>query len=232
MNGPGTEPPQPRRTGRATVITIRVVLVAITGCTLGILGWVPMLRIAIITRKARDWAVFWAVLVAYAVLLTVVDKGSTGWNYFASTLVVLMGGLTIAYYLWFDIRHHKGPATPRLGIPVGVAPAQAFPPVAAPLPGPAYPPYAPQRQPQFHNRTAAPLYAPQPQEVPLHQHTPQPRHARRPEPPAQPPHPAPPPPQPQSAPRPPQRIDQVRAELDELSDFLRKEPRNHREQER
>ncbi|WP_171162812.1 hypothetical protein [Streptomyces sp. I05A-00742] len=320
MNGPGLGPPQPHRPGRAMAVTIRVVIVAITVCTAFLVSWVPMLRVAIVRRRAADWVRFWVVLVASVAWLFMMAErlSRTVWPTVGMISAICTGLSAIGYYLWTDIRHYRAMAPPRPGgYPAGAVPA-GYPPVAAgpggyppavaghqpgpgsfpppqhvgqqPHPGQLPPPYydpaafAAQQTAYAHPPVAGPPVGhpgvPAAPADPAPERPYRPRHAR----PApdqdrdpymtptqgQAPVPAPPPghgyppaaatPQPQAAgqgygyppphpggqdpghqqprppahqdrARPPQRIDQVRAELDELSDLLRKEPRNHRGQE-
>lgn len=53
-----------RATGpSAATITVRVLLTVLVVLSLGFLAWVAMLRIAIMRRSGRDWALFWGQLV-------------------------------------------------------------------------------------------------------------------------------------------------------------------------
>ncbi|MFD6281159.1 hypothetical protein ACFWFI_37205 [Streptomyces sp. NPDC060209] len=207
MHGYGY-PPE-RRPSPATLNLLRVVFVTLTVVSCGLLAWGAMLRIAIVTRRSRDWALLAVVFVLnvglFVFILATPDDPEKrtdtqaligmGW------LIGVVAGV-IAYYLYTDLRHF-GTEEPygRYGGPrPGHLPASAphFPPgygaygphptAAVPPRGYGYPPAAPP--------------APDPQV------------------------PAPPPGSPADPPRPagsPQRMDQVRAELDELSDYLRKE---------
>ncbi|MFF3331490.1 hypothetical protein ACFYWX_18280 [Streptomyces sp. NPDC002888] len=208
MHGHGYTQPvkQPPHTG--WLIFLRVLFVVISIFSLGFLAWTMLLRLAIVTRKSLDWGLFVAVLATDA--LSMVLLGSEpgeevhtagGWT----GITLLLGTLVaaIAYYLAADIRHfHQlryGPYAAQR------PPAYGYPQATTPYtgttlhPAPHTPPPAPHTPPPVP-RTSAPQ--------PPH-HTPVP----------QPPIPAPAPPQ-----RPaPARIDQVRAELDELSDYLRQQ---------
>lgn len=227
MYAPGHPPTPPRRVpSRAWIVSMRVLFGVLSVGSLGILLWAPLLRLAIVRRRAYDWWLTGAGFVFVCVLLPVLGRdGSdepTGIDYalIPLLLVVMLGSL--AYYLVGDIRHYERLARqqPMTGygygqgqgygygygyqqaptVPMGrstPAPAPMPMPTAAPTPVPSPP--LPVQQPP-----AAPQLQPQPQPQP----SPRPQ-----------PNPAPQPqPQPGS-----QRIDQVRAELDELSDYLRKE---------
>ncbi|MFE6491281.1 hypothetical protein [Streptomyces sp. NPDC057748] len=235
MYAPGHPPTPPRRVpSRAWIVSMRVLFGVLSVGSLGILLWAPLLRLAIVRRRAYDWWLTGAGFVFVCVLLPVLGRdGSdepTGIDYalIPLLLVVMLGSL--AYYLVGDIRHYERLTgqQPMTGygyghgqgygygygyqqaptVPMGrstPAPAPMPMPAAAPTPVPSPP--LPVQQPP-----AAPQLPPQPQ--PQLPPQPQPQPSPRPQ-----PNPAPQPqPQPGS-----QRIDQVRAELDELSDYLRKE---------
>ncbi|MFI1798938.1 hypothetical protein ACH427_16550 [Streptomyces sp. NPDC020379] len=233
MNGPGHTPP--RRPSRATVITIRVVVVVLTVCTVGVLCWVPVLRLAIMRRRAQDWALFWAVLAASVGLFSLMRKSlsGTGWDDAGLAGLMLLAAATLTLYIRTDVRiqreagagpaghaHSQQPRDPyvhqQLTQPQYMMPPQ---PMAAPrnMDEPRY--AAPQPPPPRRPRHARPRPTPESaQAVTMDQAPPGPRQ--------------PGPPQPPPRPHRPQRIDQVRAELDELSDLLRREPRDRREHER
>ncbi|MET7366084.1 hypothetical protein ABZS61_09675 [Streptomyces sp. NPDC005566] len=204
MHGYGYPPEQQprRRPSQATLVTLRVVFVALTMLSCGFLAWAAMLRLAIVTRRKLDWYLLALVFVLNVGLIvffgTLPDDPDEmtdseallgiGWLF-----VVLAG--TVTYYLYADIRH--------------------FGPYGGSRPGPSplpYGGYVPQQTVAVAPTTPRPTYGYPP--VPT--------------PPAQPPAATPPPtpatpPPAGPSPASPQRLDQVRAELDELSDYLRKE---------
>ncbi|AJP02362.1 integral membrane protein [Streptomyces cyaneogriseus subsp. noncyanogenus] len=210
MHGHGYTQPvkQPPPTG--WLVFLRVLFVTLSLLSLGFLTWTMLLRLAIVTRKALDWGLFVAVLAVDIVSIVLLGSepgeeihtagGWTGLGLLLGTLVVV-----IAYYLSADVRHfHQlryGAYVPH------PAPAAAYgypqPPgpylaaPPAPMPGP------PISAPAPH----APVPPPPPAPAPAATHTPVPA------PPPRPPAPA--------------RIDQVRAELDELSDYLRRQGGGH-----
>lgn len=180
MYGHGAAP-RTRSTGSTgTVITLRVLFALAGFLTCGLLACVPLFRIAVLRGKWGDWLLAWVSLpvaiAGFAVIGSVPETDHR--SDVALTAILLLGALSGAWFLVFDIRHHR-----------------ALPPVG-PMPhttgyqsGYGYPP--------------TPPYGGADPQTPPSPYTP-----------------APPPPQPQ---RPaPARIDQVRAELDELSDYLRK----------
>ncbi|MBZ4319024.1 hypothetical protein [Streptomyces huiliensis] len=145
MNGHGPAQPQRRRPGGAMVVTIRVVVVAITVCTLFLLSWVPMLRVAIVRRRVRDWALFWLVVVisVFWVILLGDRFAKTVWNSVGMAAAIGTGLITTSYYLWADIRHYRAAAA-RWDESRAGAVAGAFPSAAAPGP---YAPVHPGGQP-------------------------------------------------------------------------------------
>ncbi|MCG8967114.1 hypothetical protein [Streptomyces sp. CL12-4] len=213
MHGHGYPQPvkQPPPTG--WLVFLRVLFVAISVLTIGLLAWTMLLRLAIVTRKALDWGLFVAAMAADALALVLIGTepgdeihtagGWTGMALLFGTLVAVM-----AYYLAADVRHFH-----QLRYGTGYAPQ--------PAPGYGYP----QSPATPYTATTVPQTARQPI-VPQPHHTPPPMPPTPtpiPTPPAQTPAPAPTPPPHTPAPA---RIDQVRAELDELSDYLRRHDGN------
>ncbi|MGC9439792.1 hypothetical protein [Streptomyces sp. WG5] len=223
-------PPPPR--GAATVITLRVLFAAAGFLTCGLLACVPLFRIAVLRGRGLDWAVAWLSMPVSIGCLAVVGElpESDPRTDAAMAALLLIGAAASAYFLVVDIRLHAAPrqfsgyAPPRhpSAAPYGQThPAGPYAPTLVPQPPanrPAHPGFQAPHTPVPH---APAPHAPMP-------HTPMPQ-APMPE--AQvfqtsvPQHPAPTPPPPHPAPA-PARIDQVRAELDELSDYLRKHDGN------
>ncbi|MBQ0847086.1 hypothetical protein ACFU9Y_18830 [Streptomyces sp. NPDC057621] len=194
MQGHGQTQPVKPPPSTGVLVSLRVFFVVISVCSFGLLGWVLMLRLALVTRKSLDWgllvATFSAEMLGFVLIGT--EPGEEIHTTGAWTgLALLLGSLVpvISYYLAAEIRHFHA---------LGYA-YQAF---AAHRP-PAHAYGYPQPQPPYTAGTGP--------------HTPVPRMAPIPGPPSATPTPAPPPQRPAPA-----RIDQVRAELDELSDYLRK----------
>ncbi|WP_149179898.1 hypothetical protein [Streptomyces sp. TRM49041] len=224
MYGPGHVTPQ-RRTP-THVVVLRVVFALLPLLSLGFLTGATMVRLAVVTRRARDWWLFGVSVVVTVTCLAFLPEGDVESTQadLAVGGVLLNAALFTGYYLYADIRHHD----------TRVAARPAANPYAATYPGTTggygypqpQPPARPQLQPygQIPPPAAAPYAQPQ---------TPQPQAPAQ-QPHVQAPRPQPQPqpgPQPQPQPQPdagaaPPRIQQVRAELDELSDLLRKdEPR-------
>ncbi|WP_258564407.1 hypothetical protein [Streptomyces himalayensis] len=205
MHGHGQLPPPRHRPTQGVQITLRVVFVALAVLSCGFLAWPALLRLAVTTRRRLDWILFTAKVVLDIVVITLLvqDPGEeefTTWRGNVGMGILLVGLLVVvAYYLAADIRHYSRPATG------AYAPATGY---TQPQGGYGYP----GPHPQPYNATTVPTpqaSAPSP-------------------PPSQPSAPftpaVPPGPQPPAPGRPaPARIDQVRAELDELSDYLRKQ---------
>lgn len=198
MYGHGYAPPPPQRTIPTGVIVLRVFFAILPLLSIGFLTWGTMIRLAAVTRRARDWVlcgVSAAVMITGMILLP--ENVETTQADVAMGLILLNALAFTVYFLVADIKHDKV----RLGL---VAPAQSasYSPYGATVPrhqaG-----YVPQGQPQ-----------PQPQQQPPIAQQAQPQPAPQPV----------IPPQPTAQPTPANpRIDQVRAELDELSNLLRKD---------
>lgn len=199
MYAPGQPPTAPRRVpSRAWIVSMRVLFTALAVCSCGMLLWAPLLRLAFVRRRAADWWVSGAGFVLALTLLLVIGRDGEeahGVDFVFIPMLFLAMAAAAAYYLVADIRHYA--QLTRQNTLGGHLP---------PGPGYAYAPTAPMQ---------TPMPSPRGQPLPPHPYPQQPY--QQPQPPAQQPHSTP---QPQPH---PQRIDQVRAELDELSDYLRKE---------
>ncbi|WP_424213403.1 hypothetical protein ACN20G_15700 [Streptomyces sp. BI20] len=236
MHGPGLPPPHPvpghlpPPPAPGVVMTLRVLFTALPLLSCGILAWAAMLRLALLTRTKRDWTLFGVsiVIMIGAFVFTNLDKtpDQSGWqtNVGIVPLLLLALGATI-HYVIADVRHF----TARAALHAGPAPVAApwYPP-QTPGTGYGYPPQA------------GPAYGPLPGSTPVpghghgtgrgagHTTTPSAGHSPYRAPAPTPPPYAPPQPQPQHQPPaqhqpPPPRTARVRAELDELSELLRRE---------
>ncbi|MFF4158452.1 hypothetical protein [Streptomyces sp. NPDC001678] len=207
MNAPGHALPKRRPPGRAKAIAIRVFVCVVAWGSIGVCSWAPLLRLAMVRRQRRDWAAFWVVLLLCLCCLVTIE------DHFAGTLLNKVGGYTllaliflvVPYYLWNEIQHYRD-----LDRQPPVAPA--FPPTTAPYPPTTAPFPATVPVPAAGPFGVPPRPAPRPD--PFAEFA---EGARRTPPPAGPQRPASP------------RIDEVRAELDELSALLREEPRDRKE---
>ncbi|MFF8385151.1 hypothetical protein [Streptomyces kanasensis] len=229
MYGPGPVPPQRPTTAR--VVVPRVLFAVLPLLSLGFLTGATTLRLAVVTRRTRDWWLFGVSVVASVTCLAFVpeDIETLQANLSVGGLL-LNAALFTGYFLHADIRHHD----PRRADGAGRSPYGTTYPQTGHGYGYGHPPQ-PQALPQPgpyggipRAQAPGPLTAP-PAHQPLH-HQPHQPQQHRPQPQVQPQAPAqhPPHPQPQTPaqPRPqaaPPRIQQVRAELDELSDLLRRE---------
>lgn len=220
MHGHGyAPPPPPRLPSSGAQAGMRVLFVAIAVLTVGFLGFVPMLRLALTTRSKVDWRVFIGVAAVQLICWVAVfsDPGGeefTTWYGNAGMGLMLVNlAVSVTYYLVADIRHANKNRRP-VGMPLyGVpGPQQPY----------GYPQHQHQPQPRHqpqHQTRPQPYAQAQPPTPPLHA---MPTQVSGPGPASTPAPPAPTTPAPQHRTPPPHRIDQVRAELDELSDYLRK----------
>ncbi|MFD5098553.1 hypothetical protein [Streptomyces albidochromogenes] len=217
MHGSGTTPPV--RTDGA-VITMRVLFPICAVFSCGVLSCVPLLRIAILRGRWYDWAAAWAsipvAITAFAVVGSL-PEGDVRTD-IALSCILFLGAASAGYFLVFDIRHYARAGA--AGLPHSGTGTHA-----------PYGPYAPQAQSQPqqqpYGQSAPPRYGypnpyastpvVNPAPVPPPHHQPQPQQPH----PHQHPH--------QHPPQQPRRVDQVRAELDELSDLLRQDQRGDRD---
>jgi hypothetical protein len=195
MYGHGAAPP-PR--SAATVISLRVLFAAAGFLTCGVLACVPLFRVAVLRGRALDWVLAWVTLplsiACFLVVGTLPEEDVR--TDIALGLILLLGFGAAIYFLIVDIGHH-GERRQFTGHPASPHAPTVHSPYGYPHPGSSY----------------AQAATPVPQ-LPT-PHTPVPHDAT-----PRVPAPVQPPPAPQ---RPaPARIDQVRAELDELSDYLRR----------
>ncbi|WP_327729365.1 hypothetical protein OG250_25895 [Streptomyces sp. NBC_00487] len=199
MHGHGYAPTPPPGPDQGGQVTLRVIFVVVAVMSCGLLAWACLLRLASVTRRTLDWWLFALAVVHIVATLYIIgtDPGEeefTTWRGDVG-MSMLFGGLIaiVAYYLAADIRHSS---RSRTAPPSPYAQTTGY----AQQTGYSYPPV---QVPQPY--TPAP---PLPQPPVQHQPPQPPQHA-----------------QPQPGPEPqrpgPARIDQVRAELDELSDYLR-----------
>ncbi|MYW69158.1 hypothetical protein GTY65_34560 [Streptomyces sp. SID8379] len=200
MYGPGAAPPS-RNEG--TAITLRVLFAVLSVLSCGLLSCVPLFRVAMLRGKVIDWIVAWAALPLSLTLLAIVGAlpEEDPRTDVALAMVLIIAAGSAAHYVIFDIRRLRALPPSPMGM---------YPPTA-PTVGYGYPhPQQPQPQPQPYAQP--PLHHTMPSQAPV----PPPQQPQ----PQQPPQPQP---QQQNQGQPPHRIDQVRAELDELSDYLRKQ---------
>jgi hypothetical protein len=199
MNGPSTAPPQLRPAGDGAAIALRVLFVVIGYIGFSLLNWILLLRLALLRRRTMDWVVFGAVgIVLPGICLSMISDSDNITGPADATGTFGFIGLWLFTPVYFLVMDIQYRRETR-----EAAAAQSY---AAPSPYPYGGPQGPQAQP-----TPQPPGRPEPYEYNPYIQTPTP-----------PPAPAPAPP---AVPQPP-RINQVRAELDELSDLLRKQEGN------
>ncbi|MFI8189871.1 hypothetical protein ACIF8T_13885 [Streptomyces sp. NPDC085946] len=198
MYGHGAAPPT---RSAAAVITLRVLIAAAGILSCGVLACVPLFRIAFLRGRAWDWVGAWLSMplsITCFVVVGALPQEDVRTD-IALAVVLLLGMASSTYFLVVDVRSQDRPR--QFGGYAGPHAPTVHGPYGYPQSGSPYAPTPVPGPPQAHPHATP---APRP---PLPQ-TPLP----------QPPAPQPAPPQ-----RPaPARIDQVRAELDELSDYLRR----------
>ena len=167
MNGPGPIPPPPRSPGmRGAVVLMRVVLTVIPLVTIGMLGWVPLVWLAIAHRRARDWVVLGltAFLCTGALILTGIGSDDSWQSDTGVAALLMLAVFCSLYFVYNDLRR-------------GAVLRQQHP---------------------HHQPYPSPYPLPAPMPMPMHGPAPSPAPGGG-------------------------RIDQVRAELDELSAYLREQ---------
>ncbi|MBD0840844.1 hypothetical protein [Streptomyces sp. TRM68416] len=195
MHGHGYTQPVKPPPPTGWLVFLRVFFVVLSVFTIGLLAWTMLLRLAIVTRRTLDWVLFVAALGAdiLALVLIGTEPGDEIHTAGGWTGMILLLGTLVAAISYYLAADVRHYHQLRYG---------AYTPRPAPAPGYGYP--QPQPQPQSTYNATTVFQTPAPTPAPT----------------AQPPvtQPAPPPPPQRPAPA---RIDQVRAELDELSDYLR-----------
>ncbi|ARX84020.1 MULTISPECIES: hypothetical protein [Streptomyces] len=193
MHGHGYGPQHPPAPSGGPTVALRVMFVVLAVVTCGFLAAAPILRLALVTRKTRDWAAFGAVVTldVAAIAFVANDPGEEITTWRGELGVGLLLGTLVAavtYYLILEIRHFRqADAQARLLYHQAQAMGYATGP----------------QQAYGYRQQTGPVPHPGPGPLPS-----PPAHTPTPPPPARPA---------------PARIHQVRAELDELSDYLRKQ---------
>ena len=220
MQGHGYAQPVRQAPPTGLLVFLRVLFVVISVMSFGLLMWTMMLRLAIVTRKALDWWLFAGVIVGETLGLYLLGSEpgdeihtSGGWTGLAFLLGTLVA--SVSYYLAADVRHFHQLRFSGYAPQRPPAPAYGYPQPQPQPQSPPQPPYNAATAPQSPIPHSPPPRAPIPQPPApsaAAQHSPVPHG------------PVPPPPPQRPAPA---RIDQVRAELDELSDYLRRQDGGH-----
>ncbi|HET9380925.1 MAG TPA: hypothetical protein VFP69_08855 [Streptomyces sp.] len=202
MYGHGAAPPT---RSAATVITLRVLFAATGILTCGIFACVPLFRVALLRGRWYQWAAAWLSLPVSIGCFMVVGllPEADHRTDIALAVVLLVGAAGSAWFVTVDIRYHneqrRGAAG--YGVPLSHGPhphaghsAYGYPQAVSPY-AQTHVPHTPVGPVPPAHPTPVPPTAVPPAAVP-----------------------------PTAGPGPgPARIDQVRAELDELSDYLRRQ---------
>ncbi|MEU6110973.1 hypothetical protein ABZ853_21525 [Streptomyces albidoflavus] len=212
--------PKPQGPSREARVWLRVLFTALAVMSCGFFAFGALIRLACLTRRTRDW-----VLMAISAGCTFLavgmmpegDDSTTILDDLAVAAILINMVAVVTYYLWADIRHDRMTyGAPRPGHPGAPGPHLAGP----------YPPHGvtrPTTAPLHHNPYPQPPHQPHPQQhytpptAPTGAGDAWARPQTGPAPTPAGPRPAPGTPPPGG----PARIDQVRAELDELSAYLR-----------
>ncbi|MGW2491075.1 hypothetical protein ACWCV9_28170 [Streptomyces sp. NPDC001606] len=200
MQGHGLGQPVKQPPHTAWLVILRVLFVGLGILSIGFLSWAMLLRLAIVTRRVLDWCLFGAVLVTDIVSTALIgsEPGDEITTVRGNAGMILLLGTLVG-----TIAYYLAAEIRHYGLRQEAYAAQR-PALAYSYPGPTVP-TVPYLAPGVPTAPAPPVTPP----VPVG--------------PAAPVAPVPGPPQ-----RPaPARIDQVRAELDELSDYLRKHDGRH-----
>ncbi|UUU33368.1 hypothetical protein JIX56_27895 [Streptomyces sp. CA-210063] len=192
MHGHGYAPTPPPGPDQGGQVTLRVIFVVVAVMSCGVLAWACLLRLASVTRRTRDWWLF-ALAIVHIVATLYIIGTDPGKEEFTTWRGDV--GMSMLFGGLIAIVAYYLAADIRHFSRSGTVPSSPYAQttVYSQQSGYSYPPV---QVPQ--------PYTPAP---PVQQSPVQPQ----------------PPQQPQAQPQPgPARIDQVRAELDELSDYLRK----------
>ncbi|MER7623645.1 hypothetical protein [Streptomyces sp. NPDC126503] len=200
MYGPPQPPPSPKGPASGGLVALRVLFIALPLLSCGFLAWAPLLRLAVLTRRKLDWVLFGLTLAVAAglfVFMGVTGEESTDLEAVLGVgLIVTLAAGSVAYYVVGEIRHFDRAAS---GTPPYGAGARDWTGGAAPH---AVTVPSPVTAPNPYTSTPSVTPAPPVTSLPSDGSVG-------------------PPPVVGGA-----RIEQVRAELDELSDLLRKDPRD------
>ncbi|MFF4329604.1 hypothetical protein ACGFY6_14415 [Streptomyces sp. NPDC048387] len=149
MHGHGIPPqqgPHGHRPLSGAALALRVLFTALPLLTCGFFAWGSLLRLALLTRKSRDWVLLVVGGVLSVVWITFIEMDPTaetdGWQgNLGAGGSIFTGFAVCVYYLVADIRHHEAKAP-------AVAAAPWYPP-QQPQTGPSYgyPPVPPQQAP-------------------------------------------------------------------------------------
>lgn len=115
MNGPGPIPPQRRSPAmRVVVVLWRVVLALVPLVTLGILGWVPLVWLAVTRRRTQDWVMLCltAFLCTGSLFLGGYTDSYDNWQTNVGVAALLMLGVFCSVYFLFNDLRRRGERRP------------------------------------------------------------------------------------------------------------------------
>lgn len=154
MYAPGLPPTAPRRVpGRAWIISMRVLFTLLAVCSIGMLLWAPLLRLAFVRRRALDWWIAGAGFVFICVLLPILGRDEPNVeahgidNVLIPLLLLALAGACV-HYLVADVRFYARLTGKAAGFPQPV-PGYGYV-TTVPVPTPPYgqpQPYPPHQQP-------------------------------------------------------------------------------------
>ncbi|MEU2315279.1 hypothetical protein [Streptomyces albidoflavus] len=209
--------PKPQGPSREARVWLRVLFTALAVMSCGFFAFGALIRLACLTRRPKDWVLTGISAACTFLAIGMMPEGddsTTILDDLAVGLILLNMVAVVTYYLWADIRHdrkvygtgHPGVPGPHLAGPY--PPHGVTRPATAPLQHHPYPQPPHQPHPQQH-------YTPPTAPTRVGDAWARPQTGPAPTPAGPRPAPGTPPP------GGPARIDQVRAELDELSAYLR-----------
>jgi hypothetical protein len=113
-------------------VVLRTALACVPVVTLGVLAWVPLIRLATLRRTVRDWLVCAAVAVLAGTCVVAAGAApeDSGPSYAGVAGMLLLALFGPVYYLAAEIRWYRRNVAPRLQPP----PYPAPPPVPYPPP--------------------------------------------------------------------------------------------------
>ena len=149
MHGPGFPPPQGPTPTSGGVVALRVLFALLPILSCGFLAWGTILRLAVVTRRIRDWVLLGVSFLLVTGWITLIGLDETpdtnGWQgNTGAGGIILTGVATCVYFLIADIRHYEAKAAAGPWYPGGPAPYRTGPPQQHTR-GYGYPP-APQHQ--------------------------------------------------------------------------------------
>lgn len=133
MHGPGLPPQHGHQPSSGGVVTLRVLFALLPILSCGFLAWGSVLRLALVTRKARDWVLL-VVTGGLAVLwMTLIQLDPTaetnGWQgNLGAGGSIFTGFAVCVYFLVADIKHYEAKSAAQPAHWYGAQPAPYLPP--------------------------------------------------------------------------------------------------------